>query len=337
MLRQKKRLSRKPDTWRYEWDALDRLVACTTPDGNRWVYTYDALGRRTTKQRLGDDGETPVEAVYFTWDGTRLAEEHSTVTGVTSTWEHKGHIPLVQYERKHLTEEEVDSRFFAIATDLVGTPTELISEAGEIAWQARATVWGTTRWNRDATAYTPLRHPGQYADPETGLHHNFYRHYDPDTARYSSPDPLGLAPAPNPAAWVVNPWSWLDPLGLEGCDDEIPKAGKTYEEAKAEALRDAGIPEGAEPIDVDEWVSARGPEYAGSKQLLNDDGSPIFYTEETYEHPNGNDMVVFQDHWFGHQKPGEDGYQPPHVHVRPFEDTRNGQIPGAQEHYYYDR
>ncbi|WP_443732560.1 HNH/endonuclease VII fold putative polymorphic toxin [Streptomyces marispadix] len=117
----------------------------------------------------------------------------------------------------------------------------------------------------------------------------------------------------------------------------MPKAGKTYEEAKAEALRDAGIPEGAEPIDVDEWVSARGPEYAGSKQLLNDDGSPIFYTEETYEHPNGNDMVVFQDHWFGHQKPGEDGYQPPHVHVRPFEDTRNGQIPGAQEHYYYDR
>ncbi|NLU66988.1 DUF6531 domain-containing protein [Streptomyces sp. HNM0574] len=337
VLRRRKRLSRKPDTWHYEWDALDRLVACTTPDGTRWVYTYDALGRRTTKQRLGGDGETPVEAVYFTWDGTRLAEEHATATGVTTTWEHDGHIPLAQYERKHLTEEEVDSRFFAIATDLAGTPTELFSETGEISWQARATVWGTTGWNRDATAYTPLRHPGQYADPETGLHHNLYRHYDPDAARYNSPDPLGLSPAPNPAAWVINPWSWLDPLGLESCEDEIPKAGRTYEEAKADALRDAGIPEGAEPIDVDEWVSARGPEYAGAKQLLNDDGSPIFYTEETYEHPNGNDMVVFQDHWFGHQKPGEDGYQPPHVHVRPFEDTRNGQIPGCEEHYYYDR
>lgn len=49
----------------------------------------------------------------------------------------------------------------------------------------------------------------------------------------------------------------------------------------------------------------------GSKQLLNDDGSPIFYTEETYEHPNGNDLVVFQDHWFGHRKPGEDGSSHP--------------------------
>ncbi|MFI5685743.1 HNH/endonuclease VII fold putative polymorphic toxin [Streptomyces sp. NPDC051636] len=64
---------------------------------------------------------------------------------------------------------------------------------------------------------------------------------------------------------------------------------------------------------------------------------PIFYTEEVYEHPNGEDLVVFQDHWFGHQKPGEPGYQPAHVHVRPFEDTRNGQIPGCEEHYYYDR
>ncbi|MEU9181998.1 hypothetical protein AB0C90_35230 [Streptomyces sp. NPDC048550] len=35
VLRQKQRLSRKPDTWRYEWDVEDRLVAVTTPDGTR--------------------------------------------------------------------------------------------------------------------------------------------------------------------------------------------------------------------------------------------------------------------------------------------------------------
>jgi YD repeat-containing protein len=103
------------------------------------------------------------------------------------------------------------------------------------------------------------------------------------------------------------------------------------------ALRDAGIPEGAEPIEVDEWVKARGPEWAGSKQIVDENNQPIHYTEETYEHPNGNDLVVFQDNWFGHQNPGEPGYQPPHVHVRPIKDTRNGQVPGAQEHYNYDR
>jgi RHS repeat-associated protein len=37
---------------------------------------------------------------------------------------------------------------------------------------------------RDSTTYTPLRFPGQYFDPETGLHYNFFRHYDPETARY---------------------------------------------------------------------------------------------------------------------------------------------------------
>ncbi|MEV7569231.1 DNA/RNA non-specific endonuclease [Streptomyces tanashiensis] len=39
--------------------------------------------------------------------------------------------------------------------------------------RSRSTAWGTTGWSRDATAYTPLRFPGQYADPETGLHYNF--------------------------------------------------------------------------------------------------------------------------------------------------------------------
>ncbi|MEU6395028.1 HNH/endonuclease VII fold putative polymorphic toxin [Streptomyces sp. NPDC046939] len=54
------------------------------------------------------------------------------------------------------------------------------------------------------------------------------------------------------------------------------------------------------------------------------------------DNPNGRDVIFFQDHWMGHQKPGEPGYQRPHVHVRPFEDTRNGQVPGCEEHYPYD-
>lgn len=99
----------------------------------------------------------------------------------------------------------------------MGTPTELVDESGAIAWHTRATVWGTTAVNPDATAHTPLRHPGQYADPETGLHYNYFRHYDPETARYVSPDPLGLTPAPNPVAYVDNPLDLYDPLGLAPC------------------------------------------------------------------------------------------------------------------------
>ncbi|MGI5195186.1 putative T7SS-secreted protein [Streptomyces sp. CA-288835] len=221
VLRQKTRLSRKPDTWRYEWDAEDRLTSVTTPEGTRWRYTYDPLGRRTAKLRLAADGETVLERVDFTWDGTTLCEQTTTSTElpnpVTLTWDHQGLRPIAQTERITAAEapqEEIDSRFFAIVTDLVGTPSELVDEQGEIAWRTRSTLWGTTAWARDSTAYTPLRFPGQYYDPETGLHYNYFRHYDPEAARYVSADPLGLAPAPNPTTYVYNPHTWADPLGL---------------------------------------------------------------------------------------------------------------------------
>ncbi len=223
-LRQKTRLSRKPDTWRYEWDAEDRLRSVTTPDGTRWRYTYDPLGRRTAKLRLAEDGETVVERVDFTWDGTTLCEQTTTSSDlpnpVTLTWDHQGIRPLTQTERitaADAPQHEIDSRFFAIVTDLVGTPSELIDEQGEIAWRTRSTLWGTTAWAVNSTTYTPLRFPGQYYDPETGLHYNYFRHYDPETARYLTPDPLGLSPAPNPAAYVQNPYTWTDPLGLAPC------------------------------------------------------------------------------------------------------------------------
>ncbi|MFD9405705.1 putative T7SS-secreted protein [Streptomyces sp. NPDC059989] len=221
VLRQRARLSRKPDTWRYEWDAEDRLTAVTTPDGTRWRYTYDALGRRTAKERLGGDGEAVVERTLFAWDGTVLCEQVTRTAGegaphgVATTWDHLGLRPLTQTERV-LTDAQdvVDERFFAIVTDLIGTPTELVDEQGGIAWRTRSTLWGSTTWNRDASAYTPLRFPGQYYDPESGLHHNVFRAYDPETARYISPDPLGLEPAPNPVTYVANPHQWADPLGL---------------------------------------------------------------------------------------------------------------------------
>ncbi|MET9350449.1 putative T7SS-secreted protein [Streptomyces termitum] len=182
VLRRKTRLSRKPDTWHYTWDAEDRLRSVTTPDGTVWNYAYDPLGRRMSKQ-------SPFETVHFTWDGTTLCEQ--TTENVVLTWDHAGLRPLSQTERRTDTDDE---RFFAIVTDLIGTPTELVDETGELAWRTRSTLWGTTTWTRDATAYTPLRFPGQYFDPESGLHYNYFRYYDPESARYLSRDPLEVVP-----------------------------------------------------------------------------------------------------------------------------------------------
>ncbi|NJQ02480.1 RHS repeat-associated core domain-containing protein [Streptomyces sp. PLAI1-29] len=145
---------------------------------------------------------------------------------VTLTWDHDGLRPITQTERittADAPQHVIDTRFFAIITDLVGTPTELIDTTGDIAWHTRTTLWGTTTWSTDSTAYTPLRFPGQYHDLETGLHHNYFRHYDPETARYITVDPLGIEPAPNPWSYVANPHIWTNRLGLApDCADSFP-------------------------------------------------------------------------------------------------------------------
>lgn len=259
-LRQKRRLSRKPDTWRYAWDAEDRLTFVITPDGTRWYYQYDPLGRRAAKQRLAADGEAVVERVDFTWDGATLCEQTTTAVSlpnpITLTWEHRDLHPIAQTERVTTavtSQEEIDSRFFAIVTDLVGTPTELIDESGNISWRSRTTLWGTTTWNASATTYTPLRFPGQYFDPETGLHYNYFRHYDPETARYATRDPLGLVPAPNPVTYVHNPHTWTDPLGLApGCGTEHPAVTETRDR-----MGDGSIVS-QHPMTADEALDAAG-------------------------------------------------------------------------------
>ncbi|MGW0133904.1 DUF6531 domain-containing protein [Streptomyces sp. NPDC003299] len=223
------RLSRTPDTWHFTWNSEDRLTSAVTPDGTRWHYLYDPLGRRIAKTRHAEDGATVVERTDFTWDGTTLCEQTTSATDlphpVTLTWDHRDLHPIAQTERISVSEgsqDEIDARFFAIVTDLAGSPTELIDEHGDVAWRTRSTVWGTTSWAQNSTTYTPLRFPGQYFDPETGLHYNLHRHYDPETARYLTPDPLGLAPSPNPSAYVHNPHTWSDPLGLAPeCEETV--------------------------------------------------------------------------------------------------------------------
>ncbi|MEV7437032.1 DUF6531 domain-containing protein [Streptomyces griseoviridis] len=212
-------------SWQFAWDAEDRLRSVTTPDGSRWRYRYDALGRRTAKELLAEDAETVLERTVFVWDGTRLVEQSSPVdrdgdrqTLTTWDWEPGGDRPLVQRSRSGAgTGEQAwfDERFHSIVTDLVGTPTELLDDTGTTAWRSHHSLWGLPLPAPEQGAVDcPLRFPGQYYDAETGLHYNLHRYYDPVAARYQSPDPLGLEPAPHHHNYVVNPLVWLDPLGL---------------------------------------------------------------------------------------------------------------------------
>ncbi|MFJ6940559.1 putative T7SS-secreted protein [Streptomyces sp. NPDC101132] len=276
--RRKARLSRKPDVWRYTWDDEDRLVSATTPDGTLWRYRYDPLGRRTAKLRLADDGITVAERVDFTWDGDTLCEQTSTSDEqsavVALTWDHLDLRPAAQTERiLDASREVVDSRFFAIVTDLVGSPTELVDESGRVVWHMRSTLWGVTAWAADSSAYTPLRFPGQYADPETGFHYNRFRHYDPENGRYATPDPLGLSPAPNPSTYVMNPHAWTDHLGL--APDYIP-IYRTPKGAHAQYELDHGPnPANHQPgVDIGGGILSDGKIYFGERGVAAEYAGP---------------------------------------------------------------
>jgi RHS repeat-associated protein len=143
---------------------------------------------------------------------------------------------MAQTERefpRDAPQQEIDQRFYAIVTDLIGNPSELTAPDGTLASYQQRNLWGSTLWR--GSAQTPLRFPGQYSDPETGLHYNCQRYYDPVSASYLNPDPLGLAPAPNPHAYVANPLVLMDPLGLKGA----PGSGARFVADSGGAIVDA--------------------------------------------------------------------------------------------------
>ncbi|MCY7259894.1 RHS domain-containing protein [Pseudomonas protegens] len=135
-----------------------------------------------------------------------------------------------------------------MVTDHLGTPRELLDESGQLGWSNSPNVWGQARlWQAANDEFAssnvvpinkttcPIRFPGQYYDEESGLHYNRHRYYDPETAQYLSPDPLGLGGGTRPQGYVDNPLSWVDPLGLASYDGLRPEPG--YERGKVHGIK----------------------------------------------------------------------------------------------------
>jgi len=339
----------RPQVWRYSWNGQDQLTGVITPKGERWRYGYDAFGRRIRKLRIIDGPpQAPLPGVparrelagyEYLWSGDRLIEEvpvcaDGTVAyeeGVSWVYAPGGLTPVARYEK---------GRLHYVVADHMGTPRELLDEQGKLAWAARLKTWGKAGlWGRAANdeerVSCNLRFAGQYADDESGLHYNRFRYYDADTGQYLCPDPIGLAGGLNLYAYVPNPLTWIDPLGLAGCNAQFG----SRKEALRAAKRDAGIPMTQYPDRIFNPKTGfhgdhRNVRMTDSKNnpILDNNGNQIWTREYQFTRPDGTKIVI-QDHSAGHSYPGGIGNQGPHLNVRPIENIRTGSVPGTFDHY----
>ena len=98
--------------------------------------------------------------------------------------------------------------------DHLASPAKVLNDGGEVVWDGEYAPFGQVDVSV-GSVQSLFRFPGQYYDAETGLHYNWHRYYDPETGRYLTPDPIGLAGGINPFVYANNdPTNLIDPYGL---------------------------------------------------------------------------------------------------------------------------
>ncbi len=110
---------------------------------------------------------------------------------------------------------------YYIHADHLNTPRVIVNTANTIVWRWENThAFGANLPDEDPDGNAQLfeynpRFLGQYFDKETNLHYNYFRYYEPETGRYISPDPIGLAGSINFFRYASsNSMTFVDSLGL---------------------------------------------------------------------------------------------------------------------------
>ncbi|WP_236238709.1 RHS repeat domain-containing protein, partial [Pseudomonas rhodesiae] len=216
----------------YRYDSQHRLIEITRPNGQTASYRYDPFGRRISKTVDGITSE-------FFWQGDTLIAEHQVGRHRSYLYEPDSFRPLVLLEG--FGPDHTQPYHYQL--DHLGTPQELTTPEGDIAWSAHYRAYGEIARLDVGKLDNPLRFQGQYFDEESGLHYNRHRYYNPDTGRYLTPDPVKLAGGINGYRYVPNPTGWVDPLGLSPCPgDDKCKPNSNAENSFVKTTVDKRIP-----------------------------------------------------------------------------------------------
>jgi RHS repeat-associated protein len=175
------------------YDQANRL----TSYGANATYRYNGDGLRTSKTVSG-------ATTAFAWsqaEGLPLL----LVDGTTNYVYGPGGLPLAQ-----ITAAGAVTYYHH---DQLGSTRALTNSAGTVVATSTYDPYGKLTASTGTTT-NPLKHAGQYTDPETGYQYLRARYYDPGTAVFLTRDPA-VDLTRSPYGYVNgNPLNFTDPLGL---------------------------------------------------------------------------------------------------------------------------
>ncbi|WP_340618968.1 RHS repeat domain-containing protein, partial [Xenorhabdus entomophaga] len=244
----------RPQLTKFRWDSQNQLIGVQTPGGQQWDYRYDAFGRRTEKacERSGErttylwDGDVPAEIREYRHNRLHCIR-HLVFDGWQLLAQQVQFFTLNPENRSELIAGDIRTQYAVCAP--TGEPLALFDPQGHRVWrQPPQSLYGLRLGvsGENAALNPGLKFAGQWLDEESGLVYNRFRYYSPVAGQYLTPDPIGLLGGENPYAYVSNPASWIDPLGLAKVKAKGKTNAQTYEivkymgEGEVEVVKAAG-------------------------------------------------------------------------------------------------
>lgn len=182
----------RPQTWRYRWDAHDRMIGVATPEGEEWIFHYDPFGRRICKVRrfspaerysvalrwpslVGDDGiptvarppsrdavvldGPPLVGTRYLWDGDNMVAEAPLRLDGQVVWNEAVQWHFQEGTHQLIAKQLASGEMLAIVSDHLGTPKEMFDTKGTLVWAADHHVWGAVRATRTFSELALKREP----------------------------------------------------------------------------------------------------------------------------------------------------------------------------------
>jgi len=180
------------------YDAWDRLIQAQKTWALPEYYTYDDEGRRIQKTV----GATTKEYLY---DGLDIIAEYTTNWSTPHV--HYTHGPGI--DAPIIRASGGTSSYYH--QDGLGSVVAMTDESGDATGTIRYDAWGAVA--RQTGGIPQYGYTGREPD-NTGLVYYRARYYDPDTGRFTQPDPVGLSGGTNLYAYAGgDPVNYTDPLG----------------------------------------------------------------------------------------------------------------------------